>query len=153
MRSVRNSSYVEQAAGWAGREGAAGRGAWEALLRSGSGDSRDGAGQQEWGWECLQLPCSCLCSTAAPAPSLMLGTRTFQNPHSSGAYKNPDSQAVTIPNKSGLWGSRQRVCVCAQSRLTLCNPMDYSPPGSSVHGILQAGILEWVAISFSRGSS
>ena len=37
--------------------------------------------------------------------------------------------------------------------LTLCNPMDCSPPGSSVHGILQARILEWVAISFSRGSS
>ena len=36
---------------------------------------------------------------------------------------------------------------------TLCNPVDYSPPGSSVHGILQARILEWVAISFSRGSS
>ena len=37
--------------------------------------------------------------------------------------------------------------------LTLCNPMDYSPPGSSVHGILQARILEWVAVPFSRGSS
>ena len=35
---------------------------------------------------------------------------------------------------------------------TLCNPMDYSPPGSSVHEILQARILEWVAIFFSRGS-
>ena len=34
--------------------------------------------------------------------------------------------------------------------LTLCNPMDCSPPGFSVHGILQARILEWVAISFSR---
>ena len=48
------------------------------------------------------------------------------------------------------------VCVCvlvAQSCLTLCNSMDCSPPGSSVHGILQAGILEWVAIPFSRGSS
>ena len=40
-----------------------------------------------------------------------------------------------------------------QSCLTLCDPMDYSPLGSSVHGILQARILEWVAISFSRGSS
>ena len=40
-----------------------------------------------------------------------------------------------------------------QSCLTLCDPMDCSPPGSSVHGILQARILEWVAISFSRGSS
>ena len=36
---------------------------------------------------------------------------------------------------------------------TLCNPMDCSQLGSSVHGILQARILEWVAISFSRGSS
>ena len=35
----------------------------------------------------------------------------------------------------------------------LCNPQDCSPPGSSVHGILQERILEWVAISFSRGSS
>ena len=37
--------------------------------------------------------------------------------------------------------------------LTLCDLMDCSPPGSSVHGILQERILEWVAISFSRGSS
>ena len=41
----------------------------------------------------------------------------------------------------------------AQFRPTLCDPIDCSPPGSSVHGILQARILEWVAISFSRGSS
>ena len=48
------------------------------------------------------------------------------------------------------------VCVPAkslQSCLTLCDPMDRSPPGSSVHGISQAGILEWGAISSSRGSS
>ena len=38
-----------------------------------------------------------------------------------------------------------------QSCPTLCNPMDYSLPGFSVHGTLQARILEWVAISFSRG--
>ena len=41
----------------------------------------------------------------------------------------------------------------AQACLTLCNPMHCSPPGSSVHGIFQARILEWVAISFSRESS
>ena len=41
----------------------------------------------------------------------------------------------------------------AQSCPTLCNPMDCSLPGSSVHGIFQARILEWVAIFFSRGSS
>ena len=40
-----------------------------------------------------------------------------------------------------------------QSCPTLCDPMDCSPPGSSVHGIFQARVLEWVAISFSRGSS
>ena len=37
----------------------------------------------------------------------------------------------------------------AQLCLTLCNPMDWSPPGSSVHGILQVRILEWVASPFS----
>ena len=40
--------------------------------------------------------------------------------------------------------------MCAQSGLTLCDPMDCSLPGSSVHVILQARILEWVAVSFSR---
>ena len=41
----------------------------------------------------------------------------------------------------------------AQSCLTLCDPMDCSLSGSSVHGIFQARVLEWIAISFSRGSS
>ena len=41
----------------------------------------------------------------------------------------------------------------AQSCLTLCNPMDCSLPGSSVHGIFQAIVLEWIAISFSKESS
>ena len=45
------------------------------------------------------------------------------------------------------------LCLVAESCLTLCDPMDCNLPGSSVHGILQAGILEWVATSFSRGSS
>ena len=48
------------------------------------------------------------------------------------------------------------VHVCAKSFQpcpTLCNPRDYSPPGSSVHGLLQASILEWVAMPSSRGSS
>ena len=46
------------------------------------------------------------------------------------------------------------VCgLVAHSCPTLCDPMDCSPPGSSVHDILQARVLEWIAISFSRGSS
>ena len=47
----------------------------------------------------------------------------------------------------------QFLCCAALSRVWLCDPMDCSPPGSSVHGILQARILEWAAILFSRGSS
>ena len=45
------------------------------------------------------------------------------------------------------------VALVPQSGLTLCDPVDCSPPGFSVHGILQARILEWIAIPFSRGSS
>ena len=45
------------------------------------------------------------------------------------------------------------MCSVIQSCLTLCDPLGCSPPGSSVHGIFQARTLEWVAISFSRGSS
>ena len=45
------------------------------------------------------------------------------------------------------------VCLVAQLWLTLCDPIDCSPPGSYVHGVLQARILEWVAMSSSRGSS
>ena len=61
------------------------------------------------------------------------------------------------------WGTELILrCIYAESEVkvlvaqlcpTICNPMDCSLPGSSVHGILQAGTLEWVSISFSRGSS
>ena len=44
-------------------------------------------------------------------------------------------------------------CMCAQSHLTLYHPMDCSLPGSSVHGIFQTRILEWVAMSSCRGPS
>ena len=53
---------------------------------------------------------------------------------------------------SSPWGSH----VCAkvlQSCPTLWDPVDHSPPGSSVHGILQVRIREWVSMPFSRGSS
>ena len=48
---------------------------------------------------------------------------------------------------------RTVLCLVAQSYLTLCDPTDCSPPGSSVHGILQARILEWVDMPSSRASS
>ena len=53
----------------------------------------------------------------------------------------------------GVRGTQSVSVLVAQSCLTLCNPMDCSLPGSSVHGILQARILEWVAMPFSTGSS
>ena len=63
------------------------------------------------------------------------------------------------PQESQWICARVSVCACmpacsvSPSCLTLCDPMDSSPPGSSVHGILWARILEWVAVSSSRGSS
>ena len=59
------------------------------------------------------------------------------------------------PKKTEMLASESHVVVCVlvtQSCLTLYNPVDCSLPGSSVHGIFQARILEWVAISYSRGS-
>ena len=97
----------------------------------------------------------CLCLSEHPrakAASLPLG-------------KNSPSEEGRQGLLQSLWFKRTRqssveeagvplFCVLvAQSCLTLCDPMDCSPPGSSVPGILQARILEWVAISFSRGSS
>ena len=55
------------------------------------------------------------------------------------------------------WGTKRRLllllCPVAKSRSILCNPMECSPPGSSVHGNSQGRILVWVVIPFSRASS
>ena len=65
-------------------------------------------------------------------------------------------------NRSSLWAAllcfmtlflKSLLCLATPSRPTLCDLTDWSSPGSSVHRILQARILEWVAIPFSRGSS
>ena len=52
-----------------------------------------------------------------------------------------------------FWSGCLLACLVTQSCPTLCGPMDCSPPGSSVHGIFQIRILEWIAISFSTGSA
>ena len=51
-----------------------------------------------------------------------------------------------------IWFYMMIIC-CAQSCPTLCHPMNCRPPGSSVHRVIQARILEWAAVSYSRGSS
>ena len=55
--------------------------------------------------------------------------------------------------REGAYKILRNTCLYSvtQSGPTLCDPMNYSPPGSSVHGIFQTRILEWIAISFSRG--
>ena len=73
----------------------------------------------------------------------------------------PSPPALSLSQHQGLFQwvrysgcKKKEMCVLvAQLCLTLCNPMDYSPSGSSVHEILQARILERVAVPFSRGSS
>ena len=60
--------------------------------------------------------------------------------------KNFPTSFPTSPRSDGFTGESE----VAQSCLTLCNPRDCSLQGSSLHGILQARILEWVPISFSR---
>ena len=58
---------------------------------------------------------------------------------------------VKSPTSLARAGEGSKVSKVTQSCPTLCGPMDCSLPGSSVHGIFQARVLEWVAISFSRG--
>ena len=77
----------------------------------------------------------------------------FENKKSSKSF--PGGISFFLPSERGLKASfslRESVLV-AQLCLILCDPMGCSPPGSSVRGILQARILQWVAIPFSRGSS
>ena len=62
-------------------------------------------------------------------------------------------QPFLRPGKWDPLGGYESESEVAQSCLTLCDPMDGNLPGSTVHGIFQARILEWAAISFSRGSS
>ena len=66
-----------------------------------------------------------------------------------------NSNGKLHPHRMLLMPLTCAMCVCVLRRfsLTLCDPMDCSPPGFSVHGILQARVLEWVATPFSRGSS
>ena len=52
-----------------------------------------------------------------------------------------------------IHSSATELCEIAQSCPTLCDPVDCSLPGSSIHGIFQAKVLEWVAISFSRAAT
>ena len=91
-------------------------------------------------------------------------TDTFQSVHLYTKKKNNESlsfQPGSIEHRYSFMDRRKQMIypmsevkvLVTQSCQTLCDPVDYSPLGSSVHGILQLRILEWVAIPFSRVSS
>ena len=85
------------------------------------------------------------------------GTAPYPQPQAHCFQEQVKIHATGILTQTALLTPSVCVCVCvcvlaAQSCRTFCDPMDCSPPGSSVHGIPQAGILEWVAICSSRGS-
>ena len=83
---------------------------------------------------------------------LQLGTK-LQKPLGSGKV---DRESSVLAKGMGTWtffSYMKETVKVARSCPALCSPMDCNLPGSSVHGIPQARVLEWVAISFSRGSS
>ena len=112
---------------------------------------------------CIMIYHSSLCYTVAPCCVSILYMLTCIGAVVLNHYTLPMKDGVCVLLKvSSLMTSltnriqRKWHCVCVlivQSCPTLCNPMDCSFPGSSVHGILQARILEWIAIPFSMESS
>ena len=75
--------------------------------------------------------------------------------HSSASRTLIFRRTISIPFKLNLKLAYCKSTVCAQSvsRVQLCDPMDCLPPESSVHGVFQGRILEWVVISYSKRSS
>ena len=63
-----------------------------------------------------------------------------------------EKNVSTLSSQSSIHIVTSNLCAQWLSHVRLCDPMDYSPPASPVHGIFQARILTWVAISFSKGS-
>ena len=84
-------------------------------------------------------------------------TTTTTKPYASSSWsKNHSPEHQPLPNATSVttgWWNKKVKALVTQSHTTLCDPMGRRPPASSVHEILQTRTLEWVAISFSRGSS
>ena len=117
-----------------------------------------------WEWSSKDLPkvkvaqlCPTLCHPVdiyspwnSPGQNAGVGSLSLLQGIFPTQRSNPGLPALWVDSLSAEPQSESEV---AQSCPTLCDPVDCILPGSSVHGILQARILEWVAISFSRGSS
>ena len=138
-------------------------------------DSRLNLEALDWGGHRQQAPAGC-CSVPSPRSqgvgSLLSGLGQAHLPqdtkeeqvHPAPTPSLPSTSKVTsgyspasaldrVPLVWALRPRKKKQSEVAQLCPTLCDPMDCSLPGSSIHGILQARVLEWVAISFSRASS
>ena len=98
------------------------------------------AGKKSWVLTLFSLSCS-----MAKALMSLGKSESKQQKELRSEQRHPSS----CHRQAQVWEVKVLVAQCP----TLCNPMDCSPPDASVHGILQARILEWVATPFSRGSS
>ena len=94
-------------------------------------------------------PARLLCSWNSPGKNTGVGCRSLLQR----IFLTQGSNPLLLHWQAGSLLLSQQLCLFSQSCQTLCNPMDCTPPGSSVHGILQARILDWVAMPSSKGSS
>ena len=101
-------------------------------------------------------PSAGLYATGQAGPGQTAGRgKPFSFPYACFTPRNPFPHFSHLSPYVSLFpkGPLMHVCSVDYSYLTLCAPVNCGLPGSSVHGIIQATILEWAAISFSRGSS
>ena len=98
-----------------------------------------------WAQSCKLVATAVMNSAPATAKQHTLST----------VYDGPAKHGKTFKYTVPIHNPREPIKyhVCMLSHVPLCNPRDCSPPGSSVHGLSQARVLEWAAISSSRGSS
>ena len=99
-------------------------------------------------YSCFTRLCSILLYSKANQPHAYTDPLFSGFPSHLGHHRALNRVPCAVP-----WVLTVCVCVTHSAVSDSCNPTDYSPPDSSVHGILQARILQWVATSFSRGSS
>ena len=109
-------------------------------------------------WSLVLLPFINLACTSGSSQLYSLLVNEFEIKHAnlenvtyrSLDHINPNSQNPRMWGQNSRWPSAAAAAKLLQSCPTLCDPIDGSPPGSTVPGILQARTLEWVAISFSN---
>ena len=110
---------------------------------------------------CDPMDCS---SPGSSVHGIFQNTRVVAISYSRGSFRPRDRNCISCAGRlildfinSATWEAHMRHLRCqgvvTQSCPTLCDPMDYSLPGSSVHGIFQARVLEWGAITFSKAEA